>query len=82
VAHEAGHIFGNFHTDPFNPDPTIMDQGGNLANMIGLGIDGIFGSADDDNVAFDRDTYVLDEGLQGVENTLDVIAFGLPGFEL
>ena len=82
VAHEAGHFFGGFHTDQFNPEPNIMDQGGNLANTIGLGADGVFGSADDDNVAFDRDQYVINEGFQGVEDTLNVIAFGLPGFEL
>ena len=36
VAHEAGHFFANFHTDNFNATPNIMDQGGNLANTVGV----------------------------------------------
>ncbi len=37
VAHEAGHLFGNFHTDQFNASANIMDQGGNPANTFGVG---------------------------------------------
>jgi hypothetical protein len=77
VAHEAGHFFGNFHTDQFNELATIMDQGGNPAGIFGVGADDIFGTADDVDVDFDVDNYVLNEGLVGIEDTLNVISFGL-----
>lgn len=80
TAHEAGHYLGNFHTDQFNPSPNIMDQGGNLANTVGVGNDGIFGSADDTDVDFGEDTYVPNEGFAGTEDTLNVVAFALSMF--
>ena len=78
AAHEAGHVFGNFHTEQFVTPPNVMDQGGNLAGTIGVGPDGIFGSADDVDVDFGRDRYVPNEGFAGVEDTLNAVAFGLP----
>jgi hypothetical protein len=77
VSHEAGHFFGNFHTDQFNALETIMDPGGNPAGTFGVGADNIFGTADDVDVDFDVDDYVLNEGLVGIEDTLNVISFGL-----
>lgn len=77
TAHEAGHYLGNWHTDQFNDQPNIMDQGGNLAfSIIGLGPDGIYGTGDDVDVGFGRDTYVPSEGLTGIENTMTSIAWG------
>jgi hypothetical protein len=77
AAHEAGHFLGNFHTDQFNSMANIMDQGGNLANTIGLGADNIFGTADDVHVHFITDFYVANEGFLGYEDTLNRTAFGL-----
>lgn len=77
TVHEAGHFFGNWHTDQFNATPNLMDQGGNLPNTVGVGPDGIFGSADDVDVDLGDDTFVPNEGFLGVEDTLNVIAFGL-----
>lgn len=77
TAHEAGHFFGNFHTYQYNSAPNIMDQGGNLDNTIGL-IGAVWGDANDKDVDFGKDMFVPNEGFEGVENTLDVIAFGLP----
>jgi hypothetical protein len=77
VAHEAGHLFGNFHTEPSNASENLMDRGGHPANTFGVGPDNIFGTADDVDVDFGLDSYVLDEGLVGLEHTLNVIAFGL-----
>ena len=37
TAHEAGHFLANWHTDQFNPDANIMDQGGNFPNTFGVG---------------------------------------------
>ncbi len=77
TAHEAGHFFANFHTDQFNSDANIMDQGGNLAGTIGLGPDGIFGTPDDVDVDFGPDEFVPNEGFAGTEDTLQQISFGL-----
>lgn len=78
TAHEAGHFLGNWHTDQFNDSPNIQDQGGNLANLVGVGPDGIFGTADDVDVDFGRDVFVPNEGFTGVEDTLNSIAIGDP----
>ncbi len=74
TAHEAGHYLGNFHTTRFNALPNIMDQGGNLGNIVGVGPDGIFGSADDIDVDLGDDTFA-NEGFTGTEDTLNVVAF-------
>jgi hypothetical protein len=77
TAHEAGHFFGNFHTEQFETPPNIQDQGGNLANTVGVGPDGIFGTADDIDVDSGEDLFVPSEGFTGIEETLNTIAFGL-----
>lgn len=73
VAHEAGHIFGNWHTDQFNATANIMDQGGFLPNTVGVGPDGIFGTADDADVDFVTDAFVPNEGFLGNEDTLRIL---------
>ncbi len=77
VAHEAGHFFGNFHTDNTFTTPNIMDQGGNLSNTVGVGPDSIFGNANDIDVDFGVEIYNLSEGFEGIEDTLNVVAFGV-----
>jgi len=79
VAHEAGHFLANFHTDNSNILPNIMDTGGNLANLVGVGVDGQFGSGDDVQVVFEADTYDPFEGFFGVEDTKNAIAWALFG---
>ena len=54
-----------------------MDQGGNPGGTFGVGDDQIFGTADDVDVDFDIDDYVPNEGLSGMEDTLNTISFGL-----
>lgn len=77
TAHEAGHYLGCWHTDQFNAVPNVMDQGGNLAfTILGLGPDGIFGSADDTNVQFVRDEFNPNEGFTGSEDTQSAVAYG------
>ena len=77
TAHEAGHYLGCWHTDQFNPIANIMDQGGNLNfSILGLGPDGIFGTADDTNVQFVRDEFNPNEGFTGIEDNQSAIAFG------
>ena len=76
AAHEAGHYVGNFHTEQFDPSANIMDRGGNLPNTIGVGPDGVFGNADDDDVDFGENMFADSEGFAGVEDTLAVVACG------
>jgi hypothetical protein len=77
AAHEAGHFFANFHTNQFNPQANLMDQGGNLPNTVGVGPDLTFGTGDDVDVDFGPDAYVPNEGFTGTEDTLNAVAFGL-----
>ena len=77
TAHEAGHYLGSWHTDQFNEIPNVMDQGGNLNfTILGLGPDGIFGTADDTNVQFVRDEFNPNEGFTGIEDTRSVTSYG------
>jgi len=79
AVHEAGHIFGNFHTISNNAVANIMDVGGNQANIFGVGDDQTFGSADDIDVDLGRDDYYDVFGdFEGVEDTLNTVAFDLP----
>lgn len=77
TSHEAGHFFGNWHTDQFDALPNLMDQGGEFAGLFGVGPDGIGGTADDIDVDFGEDTFVPNEGFTGIEDTLSRTAFGL-----
>jgi hypothetical protein len=76
TAHEAGHTFGNYHTDTTNSTFNIMDQGGSLG-IYGIGPDGIYGTADDSDVDFVADIYAANEGFVGREDTLNTTAFAL-----
>ncbi len=77
VAHEIGHYLGNYHTDEANATLDLMDQGGNLANILGVGDDLLFGTDDDIDIDFGRDDFSPFEGLTGMEDTLNNSAFGL-----
>lgn len=79
TAHEAGHFLGNWHTenDSSISAPSIMDQGGNLANSVGVGVDLVFGTADDVDVDFTTDAFVVGGGPFGTEHTGQRTAFAL-----
>ena len=70
IAHEAGHLSGNWHQDQFNSVASLMDQGGNPAVMFGVGPDGVGGTADDVDVDFAEDVLNPGEGFAGVEDTV------------
>ncbi|CAD77734.1 MAG TPA: adhesin [Rhodopirellula baltica] len=57
TSHELAHSFGAYHTDGTNLTPSLIDGGGALNNQNGLGVgpDGILGTADDVRVAFRTD---------------------------
>jgi hypothetical protein len=81
VSHEIGHTIGNYHTDFSNDVHNIMDSGGGFfaENLYGVGPDMIGGTADDENTMFETDTYSPAEGFTGLENTLNVTAWGYAG---
>ncbi|MFD0576856.1 PPC domain-containing protein [Dactylosporangium darangshiense] len=77
ISHEAGHLYGSFHTDPLNATPNLMDAGGAFPGLFGVGPDNIGGTADDVDYDFGEDVYTPDEGLAGVEDTLNTTAWAL-----
>jgi Ca2+-binding RTX toxin-like protein len=74
VSHEAGHFFGDWHTDPFVLPFNIMNPFDVYKN---IGPDGTFGTADDVDIDFGRGYYSQLESFGGVEDTRNTIAFGL-----
>ena len=77
IAHEAGHLYGNFHTDPLNATPNLMDAGGAFPGLFGVGPDRIGGTADDVDYDFGDDTLYPAEGFTGIEDTLNTCAWAL-----
>ncbi|MER7274145.1 hypothetical protein ABT369_06815 [Dactylosporangium sp. NPDC000244] len=77
ITHEAGHLYGNFHTDPLNDTPNLMDAGGAFPGLFGVGPDNIGGTADDFDYDFGEDVFTPDEGLAGTEDTLNTTAWAL-----
>ena len=78
TAHEAGHFFGDFHTDNADEISNLMDSGGATFDVLfGVGPDGIGGTADDADVDFGEDRFSPAEGFVGTEDTLGRIVFGL-----
>ena len=77
TSHEVGHMIGNWHTDNANGQRSLMDAGGNFAQMFGVGPDRIGGTADDLDVDFTKDTYDLWERFIGREDTTARSAFGM-----
>ncbi|GAA2610931.1 hypothetical protein GCM10010399_47260 [Dactylosporangium fulvum] len=77
ITHEAGHLYGNFHTDPLNSTPNLMDAGGAFPGLFGVGPDNVGGTADDVDYDFGHDEFYPAEGLTGTEDTLNTAAWGL-----
>ena len=79
AAHEAVHLYGAFHTDATNTVTTLMDGGAgqDLATVFGVGPDGVGGTDDDVPARLGQDAYDPNEAFTGVQDTLNVAAFGL-----
>lgn len=76
----------NVVEDPVIEDPLVEaidnnasggDGVSGLDNILGIGPDGVFGSVDDYDVDFLEDQYFIAEGFTGVEDVVNVMAFGL-----
>ena len=65
IAHEMGHYFGGWHTINTNTTANIMDTGGDIAALVGVGVDEIFGTADDTDTDFVTD--ISDEAASPVK---------------
>ncbi len=77
TAHEAGHYFGNWHTETFNEKKSLMDAGGEFNSVFGVGEDSIYGSNDDVDLAFSTDAFNVFEGFIGTEDTSARSVFAL-----
>ncbi|MCY1139705.1 PPC domain-containing protein [Actinoplanes sp. Pm04-4] len=78
ISHEAGHFFGDFHTDNQDALPNLMDAGGTgFGTLFGVGPDGVGGTADDIDVDFGDSAFLPAEQFVGTEDTLGRIVFGL-----
>ncbi|WP_322921199.1 pre-peptidase C-terminal domain-containing protein [Nocardioides renjunii] len=81
TAHEVGHTIGNYHTDNADEVHNMMDSGGaNFGvNLYGVGPDNVGGTADDENIEFQTDTYSPVEGFTGLEDTENVTSWAYAG---
>jgi len=73
AAHEAGHFSGSWHTQATNDVANLMDQGGHPTQMVGVGPDGLGGTADDVDVDYTSDVY--DAQFTGTEDALNRTAW-------
>ena len=81
AAHEAAHVLGIRHTDGTNLVGNVGDEGGQSPiaddQLVGLGPDGVYGTADDVPSTFETDIFSLVEGIFGTNYTAHSIAYGL-----
>ncbi|MCY2983939.1 MAG: Ig-like domain-containing protein [Planctomycetota bacterium] len=79
ISHEAGHFFGAWHQDTFNTNLTTMDAGNTPLSqrVYGVGLDGIYGTADDFDLDFGSDRYNPVELFTGTVNHANTMAFNL-----
>jgi hypothetical protein len=81
VAHEAGHIFGCWHTEPLPADllagtPNLMNHDVTGALIASFGPDGVFGNADDGQIQLGAGQF-WQYVFSGRNDTLNTVAFGL-----
>lgn len=77
ASHEVGHFIGSWHTETFNEKVSLMDAGGEVLSIFGVGADMTFGTPDDIDADFAEDIFNVFEGFVGVEDTAGRSVFGL-----
>ncbi len=78
ISHELAHSFGIFHTDRAGGIRSIIDANVNINDDYELGLDGIFGTADDVDMPFpERDRFEPTEGYIGFNRVTASLAWGL-----
>ncbi len=78
VSHEAAHSFGLFHTSRTGDTLSIIDANVDLQEDYQLGIDDIFGTADDTRQVFpNRDLFNQVEGYLGYQRVAANLAWSL-----
>ncbi|NMO53783.1 hypothetical protein HH310_21690 [Actinoplanes sp. TBRC 11911] len=75
ISHEVGHLLGNWHTQPTDGRPGLMDST-DIARIV-AGRDGIGGTADDQRIPFATNDYLASDGFNGQENTAARVAAAL-----
>ena len=78
ISHELAHSFGIFHTDRAGGIRSIIDANVDINDDYELGLDGIFGTADDVDMPFpERDRFNPIEGFIGLNRVTASLAWGL-----
>lgn len=78
ISHELAHSFGIFHTDRAGGIRSIIDANVGINDDYELGLDGIFGTADDVDMPFpERDRFNLVEGYIGFNRVTAGLSWGL-----
>ena len=80
ITHEFGHALGIWHTDGNNTVESLMDEGSQslIDYSQGIGLDGVFGSADDVVPMFNDDRFSPAEGLFfGIERVPASLSYAL-----
>ncbi len=75
ISHEAGHLLGNWHTQPTDDRQGLMDNT-NIAQIV-AGHDGTGGTGDDEPITFAANQYLDYEGFTGTEDTAARVAAAL-----
>lgn len=78
ISHELAHSFGVFHTDRAGGIRSIIDANVDINDDYELGLDGVFGTADDIDMPFpERDRFNPVEGMLGFNHVTAAMAWGL-----
>ncbi len=75
VSNHASRLFGCRHTNSANGTVSITDGSGISPDVLGIGSDGLFGSADDTDVDIATDESPV--FLLGIQNSANVLSWGL-----
>ena len=79
ASHEAGHLFATFHTGQPGLEADLMRAGWDPYLLMGMGPDGVLGTADDQDVDFVESRYYSRGPFTGLQDAPSAIRHGLAG---